>query len=203
MRDCPACKVPLHGYEEECPSCGTKQMPSRKRGPYGAEWKPDEPKVNMMPFIVVIVCFGIFVVMAMQGGWVGQLAKRGNQEVDPMEKLTYMDARNIIDSELNKNLISVGAKNSKLTWKVSGGDPTLSQSNAGVDVRTIDGPVELTVDTTLPQPTLRQQVVDPVKPYMEKAKLYSLMMNDSKSHAHWTYTMTPGTQADPNAGVDR
>lgn len=202
MRDCPACRVPLHGHEDVCPSCGTPQVPTSggSRLPYGAQWKPEEPRVNMVPFIVAIIGIIAFLAVAMQGTWIGQLMREGKKEADPMEKLTFTDARNIIDSELNKNLTAVGAKNSKLTWHTPNSAP---QATGQVDDRAVDGPIELNVTTTLPNPEARKQVVDPIKPYMEKAKLYSLEMVDSKSHAHWTYTMTPGSAPEPDAGLDQ
>jgi hypothetical protein len=202
MRDCPACKVPLHGYEEVCPSCGTKQLVSSGGGgrvPYGAQWKPEEPRVNMVPFVLVLLGLVVFVLVAAQGTWIGQLARKEKTEPDPLEKMTYTEARGVIDSEIQKNLTAVGAKNSKLVWHTPSSAP---QANGQVDDRAVDAPIELNVDTTLPSPDLRRQVVDPVKPYMEKAKLYTLNMTDTKSHAHWTYTMTPGRASDPDEGLN-
>ena len=176
-------------------------MPTRSgRTPYGAEWKPQEPSVNIVPFVLMFVGVAVFFLISMQGTWVGQLMRRGPEQVDPMDKLTYADARNIIDNELNKNLAAVGAKNSRLTWHAPGAAP---DPNNQTDPRLVDGPIELTVTTTLPTPDLRKQVVDPIKPYFEKAKLFSLEMSDTKSHAHWTYNMTPGaTPIEPDAGLD-
>ena len=189
MRDCPACRVPLHGYEEVCPSCGTKQIPTR-RAPFGTEFKPQEPRVNIMPFVLVFIGMIVFLLLSMQGTWIGQLMRKGEQPVDPLAKMTFSEARNTIDSELQKNLAQVGAKNSKLTWHTPGGAPQATGQTVDLAV---DGPISLTVDTTLPSPDLHKQVVEPIKPFMEKAKLVSLEMNDTKSHAHWTYTMIPGS----------
>jgi hypothetical protein len=201
MRDCPACRVPLHGYEEVCPSCGTKQLPPAGGGgsrvPYGASWKPEEPRVNMVPFVIVFVGVAIFLVIAMQGTWIGGLMRREKQAPDPLEKMTYTEARSNIDSEITKGLAAVGAKNTKITWHTPSSAP---QTTGQTDDRAVDAPIELTIDTTLPSADLRKQIIDPIKPYMEKAKVFTLNMNDSRSHAHWTYTLTPGAApTDPNS----
>ncbi|HEY9790792.1 MAG TPA: hypothetical protein V6D22_10360 [Candidatus Obscuribacterales bacterium] len=188
MRDCPACRVPLHGYEEVCPSCGTRQRPT-KSAPYGSGWKPEEPRVNVVPFVLVFLGVVVFLLFAMQGTWIGQLMRQAPVQEDPIAKMSFSDARTIIDSKIQENLAAVGAKNSKVTWHNPSSAP---QASGQVDDRAVDAPIELTIDTTLPTPDVRKQVVDPIKPYMEKAKLYTLSMNDAKSHAHWTYTMTPG-----------
>jgi hypothetical protein len=46
----------------------------------------------------------------------------------------------------------------------------------------------LTVDTSLADKNARQQIIDPIKDYMERAKIPTLTMNDAKSHSTWTYT---------------
>ncbi|MBX9695918.1 MAG: hypothetical protein K2Z81_26265 [Cyanobacteria bacterium] len=51
------------------------------------------------------------------------------------------------------------------------------------------GPVELTVNTKLADPNSRRQIIDPIKDLMHKAQIPSLVMNDEKSHATWTYTV--------------
>ncbi len=201
MRDCPACRVPLHGYEEVCPSCGTKQHPqSSRRLPYGAEWRPEEPKVNPVPIILVLLVGVVFLIASAQSTWIGQLMRQGNKEPDPMDKLTYTDARSAIESTLTQNLTTAGATKTKLTWHLPGATPGAPGAKDQGDPRGVDGPIELTVDTSLPAPELRKQIVDPAKPYFEKAKLFTLEMNDSRSKHHWTYTMTPGTApADPDS----
>lgn len=188
MRDCPACRTPLHGYEEVCPSCGAKQYPAKGRsGPYGTGFKPQEPKVNLVPFVVGFVVIIIAVVGAMQSTWIGSLMRGEKREVDPMEKMTYLEARNAIESQLTQGLTAAGAKG-KLTWQASGGAGT-----GKPEERNLDAPVELTVATSLAQPEMRKSIVDPVKPYMEKAKLFTLTVTDARSHATWTYNMQPGT----------
>jgi len=143
----------------------------------------------VVPFVLVFLGVVVFLLFAMQGTWIGQLMRQAPVQEDPIAKMSFSDARTIIDSKIQENLAAVGAKNSKVTWHNPSSAP---QASGQVDDRAVDAPIELTIDTTLPTPDVRKQVVDPIKPYMEKAKLYTLSMNDAKSHAHWTYTMTPG-----------
>jgi hypothetical protein len=198
MRDCPACRVPLHGYEDVCPSCGTKQAPTRGGGGrqiYGTGFKPQEPSVNWIPFVLAFLAIGVFIVVAMQGSWIGAVMRGENKQAeDPLAKMSYTDARNAMDAELNKNLTAVGATNTKMTWKATGAAAATAPAEGGageqaVDARAIDGPVELDIETKLPNKELRKQVIDPVKPYMEPAKVMVLQMQDTASHATWTYNL--------------
>jgi hypothetical protein len=193
MRDCPACRVPLHGYEDVCPSCGTKQAPQRGGGGrqvYGTGFKPQEPSVNWVPFVLAFLAIGVFIVVAMQGSWIGQVMRGENKQAeDPLAKMSYIDARNAMDAELNKNLAAAGATNTKITWKVLGAaaaDPAQGAAQQQVDGRSVDGPVELDIETKLPSKDLHTQITDPVKQYMEPAKVMTLQMQDSASHATWT-----------------
>src|SRR5438105_305597 len=112
MRDCPACRVPLHGYEEVCPSCGTKQVPVRSAKAFG-DWQPERPKVNMIPFLVVGLCFLVFFVFTLQGSWVwGVLTGANKPPADPLASMTYLQARDAIDTQLNAGLSQAGAKHS-------------------------------------------------------------------------------------------
>jgi hypothetical protein len=202
MRDCPACKVPLHGYEEVCPSCGTKQYPQKSsRGPYGTNFKPEEPKVNWIPFVLVFVVAGICLIAAMQGTWIGQVMRGENKQPDdPIAQMTTMDARTVIETELNKNLEAAGATAHKLEWKAGGGGET-AEGAAPVDARSLDGAVELDVTAKLPGgKEMIPQMVDPIKPYMEKAKIHSLVFNESSSRASRTYNVQiPLSTPDPEA----
>jgi hypothetical protein len=192
MHDCPGCKVPLHGHEEICPSCGTKQ-PRSRRSSFASSWKPDEQGINVVPFVLVFIFVGIFIACSLPNSWIGQLMTQGKRAEDPMEKLTYLDARNAIETQLTQGLTAAGAKG-KFQWQMGDG----SKGD-----KSVDGPVQLTIDTSLSSPELRKQIIDPVKPYMEKAKLFTLTMNDAKSHATWTYNMTPGrSPASPDAGLE-
>jgi hypothetical protein len=195
MRDCPACRVPLHGYEEVCPSCGTKQAPQRGGGrtPYGTGFKPQEPSVNWVPIVLGVVGLGVVLLLAMQGSWIGQVMRGENKQPDdPIAKMSYIDARNYIDAEINKGLQAVGATNTTMVWKSSANaaaDPSATGGQPATDDRALDGPVQLTINTKLPNKELRKQVIDPIKPYMEPAKVVVLTMNDSASHANWTYNL--------------
>jgi hypothetical protein len=53
-------------------------------------------------------------------------------------------------------------------------------------------PVNMTIDTTLQDPTAHKAIVDAIKPYMEKAEIPTLEMHDSKSRATWTYNVQLG-----------
>lgn len=197
MHDCPACRTPLHGYEETCPSCGTRQSVRRGgsgRVPYGAN-KQEQPGVNWIPFILTFLFFGIVLFAAVPNTWLGQLMKQGPRQEDPMDKLTYIDARNIIEQELNKNLTAVGGSG-KFQWVAPGGEEKPADKN-------VDGGIEMKATVKLSDPESRKSIVDPVKPYMEKAKLWTLVMMDTRSGKQWTYTVTPGrSPEDPNAGID-
>ncbi len=183
MYDCPVCRVPLHGHEEVCPSCGTRQQVRRTFSSYGTK-VPKAPGVNWMPFIITFVVIGIGLVILAQSTWIGQLLREGPRQEDPMEKMTYQEARQIIESEISKNLAAVGATG-KLEWK-SGENPV--DKNA-------DQNVELAVETELQDPQQRRNVIDPIKPYLEKAKIMTLTMNDKKSKATWTYQVQPSAPA--------
>lgn len=181
MHDCPRCGVPLHGHEQNCPSCGERQQVR-----ISVPQVPAAPGVNMVPVVIVILVFlgGLFAVAQMT--WIGQMMRQGPQQVDPLAKLTFLDARNIVEQKINEGLTAVGAKG-KLTWK-NGENP--------VD-KTVSQSVQLTVDTKLSDPTQRKAIIDPVKDYLEKAQITTLTMTDSKSHATWTYNVTAGAQAQP------
>jgi hypothetical protein len=176
MHDCPGCGVPLHGYEENCPSCGTRQVVRRQ---FGSAPVQKAPGVNMMPFIILFVLLLIGGFAAAQMTWIGQVMK-GPPPEDPMAKVTYMEARNIIETKLNEGLAAVGATGT-FEWK-NGEQP--GDKNA-------PNPVSLTVKTKLTDAQQHKAIVEPVKEYMEKANIPTLTMIDEKAHATWTYTMTP------------
>ena len=194
MRDCPNCRVPLHGYEEVCPACGAKQELKRgARQPYGSSYKPEQPRINIVPIVLVVLGFCVFLGFAMNSTWIGQLMRSPKQQEDPIAKMSTLEARAVLESELGKNLEAVGAKKAKMTWKLTpNGEGKPEERNA-------DAAVELTVDTSLAQPDLHKQVIEPIKPYMAQAKVFTLNMNDAKSHAHWTYNVqepSPAPDAD-------
>ena len=183
MHDCPACRVPLHGYEEVCPSCGTRQVVRRSKGP---TFRPAEQGINWIPILLGLIVVVVVIVSAIPGSWLGQLMNKKPEPEDPIAKLTYIEARNILESELNKNLQAVGAT-AKLEWKKPGGtEPSDKMANEAV---------ELVVDTSLQDKNQRTGIIDPIKPYMEKAQVMTLTMNDKRSHATWTYTVQPAPSA--------
>lgn len=179
MHDCPACRVPLHGYEEVCPSCGTRQV-VRKGSKRFSNFKAEQPGINWLPIVGGIVAVGVVVLLALPGSWIGKLVTEGPPKEDPMSKVTYLDARNFIETEITKGLTNAGAKGT-FTWN----DPA---ANTPVD-KNVDAPVTLTVATSLPDPNLRRGIIDPIKDYMEKAKIPTLTMTDARSHATWTYNV--------------
>jgi len=180
MHDCPGCRVPLHGYEEVCPSCGTRQAVRRGSNKFSS-FRPEQPGINWMPFVLTFLVVGIVVVLAMSSSWIGKLITQGPPPTDPMEKMTYMEARAIIEQELTTGLSSVGATSTKLSW---------ADANDGSPAdKNLDKAINLTVDTNLPDANSRKPIIDKVKDYLEKAKIPTLTMNDSRTHAHWTYNM--------------
>lgn len=181
MHDCPTCQVPLHGHEEVCPSCGTKQYVKPE---YRRSNLPKPPGVNPVPFIVAFVVLLVGGVIAAQNSWIGQAFTRGPVQEDPMDKMTMIDARNRIETQINSGLTAVGSKGT-FKYTAAGGPATKEVPKA----------VELTVDTELKDPKQHKAIVDPVKPYMEKAQILTLTMNDSKSHAAWTYNLSPPVSA--------
>lgn len=186
MHDCPACRVPLHGYEEVCPSCGTRQLARKGSGGGGGgrfgSYKPQEPGINWLPFILVFVLVIGVVGFGMSSSWIGKLMTQGPPPEDPMDKITYLDARNFIETEVTKQLTNVGGTG-KFNW-------TDSSTGQPAD-KNVDAPIQLTIDATLPDKNLRTGIIDPIKPYMEKAKIPTLIMTDTKSHATWTYNLQP------------
>lgn len=182
MHDCPGCRVPLHGYEEVCPSCGMRQV---RRSKQFSSFKPEVPGINWMPFVLTFFIIGIVVVVGMSTSWIGELATKGPPKEDPMAKMTTMEARGLVEQELTSGLQSAGAT-AKLSWADSEGKP--------VD-KNMDQSVTLTVDTTLADPNARKPIMEKVSTYLEKAKISTVTMNDSKTHAHWTYNMVPAVGA--------
>lgn len=179
MHDCPNCRVPLHGYEEVCPSCGARQVVTKRRR--YSSFNPDIPKVNWMPIVLVIAGVAVFLLLSLPTSWIGKLAREGAPKADPLEKMTYIEARNMVEQELTTGLTAVGSP-PKLTWaNLADGKPS---------EKTVDQPMNLTVDVKLSDPNSRKPVIDKVKDYLEKAKIPTLTMNDSATHAHWTYNMS-------------
>ena len=181
MHDCPTCKVPLHGHEEVCPSCGTKQYVKPE---YRHSNLPKPPGVNPAPFIICAIAVLVIGVIAASNSWIGQAIMHPQPPADPIDSMTMASARQAIEQQLTQGLTAVGAP-AKLTYKSGGNEATVAATT----------PVELTVDTTLKDPNQHKAVVDPIKQYMAKAQVTTLVMNDSKSHATWTYNVSPEAAA--------
>lgn len=198
MYDCPACRVPLHGFEEVCPSCGTKQKVriseggGNKRGSalFAGQQKAKGP--NYMPVLVIIVIGGILVFWLAQSSWVGQVMRRGPAQVDPLEKITPMQARQMVAAKINESLASIGAKGT-VTWAQHG-----AQTPADIN---FNGPVEITIETELSDPQLRFKIMDPVKDLMYKAQVMSMVVKDTKKNATWTRNVSMPTTTQSGEGA--
>lgn len=190
MHDCPTCRVPLHGHEEVCPSCGTRQ---RVKKSYSGLLKGREakPTVNIVPFVIVFFVLGAAGFGLAKTSWIGKLMDRGPVQEDPMDKVSWLEARQMLFSRIDEGLKAVGATG-EFVW---------SNSSGPADINT-QGPVELTINTELADPNSRRQIIDPHKDLMHKAQVPTLTMNDSKSHATWTYNVqAPAVQpAAPDQG---
>jgi hypothetical protein len=173
--------VPLHGHEEVCPSCGEKQYVKPE---YRQSNLPKPPGVNPVPIVIAVVILGIAAVIGLQNSWVGEMMKRGPVQDDPMDKISMADARQLIETGLTQGLTAVSAT-AKFKYMSAGTETTKADPK----------PVELQVDTKLTDPKLHKAIVDPIKQYMEKAQVTTLTMNDSKSHATWTYNLAPPAPA--------
>lgn len=182
MHDCPTCKVPLHGHEEVCPSCGT---PQRRRRSYskmlGEESR--KPPINLLPIVGAIMAVIVGLIVMAQGSWVGQLMNKKPQPEDPMAKVTYLDARQIIEGKITEGVTGIG------------GTATFKWLRGGAEVdKNSEGPVEVNCEVALQDKEQRHQIVDPVKDYFEKAQITTFTMNDPKLKATWTYTVSPPVQ---------
>jgi hypothetical protein len=186
MHKCPTCKVPLHGWEEECPSCGTKQVVRDSKRSYGSQ---QAPGVNPLPFVAGILIAGAALVFAMNSSWIGEVMRRGPEPQDPLGGINQMQARQVIQQRITEGLTAVGAKG-KFSWTVAGQPGDMNSPS----------PIELTVDTSLTDKNARHQIINPIKEYMERAKVPTLTMNDAKSHSTWTYTCSlPAPSTEDNA----
>ena len=176
MHDCPRCKVPLHGHEEFCPACGAKQV---VRPEYRNIHVPKAPPVNVVPFVVTFAIIAVVIGIAASQTWIGQLLTHGTPQADPMDAITPAQARQMIESQVTSGLTAVGAP-VKISYTADGkpADKNVAQ------------PLEMTIETTLKDPNQRKAIIDPIKQYMDKARIPSLVMKDSKSRATWTYACT-------------
>jgi hypothetical protein len=190
MHDCPNCRVPLHGHEETCPSCGARQYVRQGFSADRFAGQP-EPKVNLVPIVITIIAFGFIFFFAIQFSWVGQVINQKPVPESPIEKMTYTDARQSVVNGITQNLAQVGAKG-KFTWTSQGSpvDPNANQQ------------VELDVQTRLQNKDQRKAIIDPIKDYLAQAKITTLTMSDTRSGAVWTYSVsTPAVAPEPDAGA--
>jgi hypothetical protein len=128
-------------------------------------------------------------IFALNGSWIGQVMRRGPEAPDPLGGINYVQARQTVQQRITEGLTAVGATG-KFNWTVAGQPGDINSPN----------PIELTVDTALLDRNARHQIINPVKEYMERAKIPTLTMNDSKSHSTWTYTCAlPAPSTDDNA----
>lgn len=179
MHDCPSCRVPLHGHEAVCPSCGAKQrvkLGSSKL--FGGE-QIQKPTINLMPFVAAgIIAIGVAGWM-LKDSWIAQLINRPPQQEDPIAKLSFIEARNLIETKVTEGVAAVGGK-TVFKWQ-----------RAGAEVeKTSEGPVEVEATVELKAPEERKAIIDPVKEYFEKAGITQLVVKDDKLHATWTYSVS-------------
>ena len=106
MHDCPRCNVPLHGHEEFCPSCGEKQYVKPE---YRNIKVPKTPPFNFTPLVVAVVLLLVVGFFAAQGSWVGELLNKESAKEDPLDKLTPLQARQMIEDQISQALTAVGA----------------------------------------------------------------------------------------------
>jgi hypothetical protein len=115
--------------------------------------------------------------------------RRGPEPQDPLGGVNQVQARQLIEQRITEGLTAVGAKG-KFSWSVSGQPGDINSPS----------PIELTVDTSLTDKNARHQIINPIKDYMERAKIPTLTMNDAKSHSTWTYTcILPSPSQEDNA----
>jgi hypothetical protein len=197
MHDCPKCRVPLHGHERVCPSCGTPQKVTKSTSRLLAGDDIKKPATNPTPIIITLVAIGILFFVMGQTSWIGQLLTKGPTKADPLAKMTFQEARTTIDTTLNQGFTTAGVKGT-VKWQREAKD---------VD-KLSPGPVEVTVDAALNDPEQHKAIVDPIKDYMDKAQITSLVFNDTKNpktQRNWTYrvsTPAPGAEgADAGAAA--
>jgi hypothetical protein len=186
MHDCPRCAVPLHGHEPFCPACGAKQV---VRSEYSSLFTPKKPGQSPLPFVVVALIIVGALVIAAQNSWIGQMMTHKQVNTDPYSTMTPQAARQELEEKIIVNLKSVGGRG-KLTW----------MANDKVVDRNSSEPVELTIDAQLPNPKVRRSIVDPVKQLMNPGKVPTVTLTDSRSHATWTYSLSPVAEEPPDSG---
>jgi hypothetical protein len=181
MKDCPRCEAPLHDHEATCPRCGEKQYVTKSLA--GSSLFEQKSTMNPVPAVVVIVLILVGLGLAAQQSWIGQIMTRGPVKGDPMDSITTVVARQMIEEKITANLAAVGAKGT-FDWK--DGDQKADKNSPLLKS------VALDIETQLKDPKGQHEaIVDPIKPLMDRGNVRSITMNDTKAHATWTYTLAP------------
>jgi hypothetical protein len=181
MHDCPKCRVPLHGHERVCPSCGTPQKVTKGAARFAGE-EIKKPPTNPMPFIITLVVIGGLIAVMAQTSWIGQLLTKGPPKVDPLAKMTFQEARGLINSKLTEGFTAAGCKGT-VKWQ---------REEKDVDMNS-PGPIDVSVDAELASPDQHKTIVDPIKDYMPPAQINQLVFNDTKdpkTKRNWTYRVS-------------
>lgn len=148
----------MHGHELVCPSCGTKQrvkLGSSKL--FGSEQAAQKPTINLMPFVAAgLIALGVAGYL-LKDSWIGQLINRPPQVEIPIAKMTFLEARNMIETKITEGVAATGGKT------------TFKWQRAGAEVdKTSEGPVEVEAQVELKDPSERKGIINPVKEYFEK-----------------------------------
>jgi hypothetical protein len=181
MKDCPRCEAPLHDHEAICPRCGEKQYV--KKGFGGSSLVDDKSTMSPVPAIIVVTLIIVGVIYAASQSWIGQMLTRGPVKADPMDSITPVVARQLIEEKATANLAAVNAKGT-FDWKEGGmkadrNSPILKS-------------VTLDIETELKDPKgQHDSIVTPIKQYMERGFVSTITLNDTRAHATWTYSLAP------------
>jgi hypothetical protein len=157
---------------------------------FGDEIK--KPPTNPMPIIITLVVIAALFFVMGQTSWLGQLLTKGPTKADPLAKMTFQEARTLIDTKLTEGFTAAAVKGT-VKWQ---------RDSKDVD-KLSPGPVEVAVDAELASPDQHKAIVDPIKDYMDKAQITSLVFNDTKDpkvHRNWTYKVS--TPAPGEGGAD-
>jgi hypothetical protein len=191
MKDCPRCEAPLHDHEAICPRCGEKQYV--KKGLTGSSLFEDKSTMNPVPMIVIIVLIVVGLGFAASQSWIGQMMTRGPVKADPMDSITPVVARQLIEEKITANLAAVNAKGT-FDWKE--GDQKADRNSPILKSVTLD------IETQLKDPKgQHEMIVNPIKPLMDRGNVTTITLNDTKAHATWTYSLAPPAAA-PDATTD-
>jgi len=191
MKDCPRCEAPLHDHEAICPRCGEKQYV--KKGSGGSSLFENQSTMNPVPAIVVIVLILVGLGFAASQSWIGQIMTRGPVKGDPMDSITPVVARQLIEEKITANLSAVDAKGT-FDWKDGG----LKADRNSPILKS----VTLDVETQLKDPKGQHEaIVNPVKPLMERGNVTTITLNDTRAHATWTYSLAPPAPAATSDGA--